>query len=152
MGAASRMMTLAPFSRAASAAQHAALPAPTTITSGLPKSLVLIAVLFAGDVREKSGAHAGRVRVISGHGPVVYCAADAAAKSFEPENLARRHVRKVHLGAQIAEDLCMLLGKAVRIDFDHEVIEPRLLREIEQRARAVSRKEIDFALLDGHMI
>ena len=35
-GAASSMMTEAPCSRAANAAQAAALPAPTTITSGLP--------------------------------------------------------------------------------------------------------------------
>src|SRR5262245_14028205 len=39
------MITLAPPSRAASAAQQAALPAPTTITSGFPKSVVLISFL-----------------------------------------------------------------------------------------------------------
>src|SRR5688572_16372133 len=36
------MITLASRSRAASAAHAAALPAPTTITSGLPKSISLI--------------------------------------------------------------------------------------------------------------
>src|SRR6185295_13791770 len=43
------MITDAPFSRAASAAQHAALPAPTTITSGFPKSVLLIT--FLSDAR-----------------------------------------------------------------------------------------------------
>src|SRR5688572_31765422 len=46
------MITLAPFSRAASAAQQAALPAPTTMTSGLPKSVVLITFLSGIGNRE----------------------------------------------------------------------------------------------------
>src|SRR5215467_3217073 len=46
------MMTFAPDSRAANAAQQAALPAPTTITSGFPKSVVLMAFLSGFGIQD----------------------------------------------------------------------------------------------------
>ena len=46
----------------------------------------------------------------------------------------------------------MLLGKAVRIDLDHYVMEPGLVRERRERFRRVRGEQIDLALLDRHVV
>ena len=65
--------------------------------------------------------------------------------------MSRRDIRQIHIRAIIVDQVHVLVREVIRIAFDQDFVEPRLLGQRVQRLRLRLAQHIQCALFDNHM-